>query len=431
MIPLYALAQAMQERGHSVRMAAEEHQRSACTALGIPLEPLPSAQAQRADADGGGSLHHWRARLRATLDPGQMEAELQALLPLVRSADLVIGNQLAYAGALACRITGRRWVFSVASPLAVPSFRDAPYWPYLHPWQRRAHKLGMSQRGFLLIARWATRLMMQSQVRLYRRMGASLPGHPRFEAMYSNELNLVMTSPELAPHQSDWPSNPLTTGFAWFDPPFLGGLDQQQAIEAFAMAGDPPIVFAPGGSTRVDPGAFFQQSVAAARSLGRRAIIVAAKKFHAQFEPHPDLLVTGYFPYARLFKLASVVVHSGGIGALGWAARYGVPSLLVPSEWDQFDNARRAQRVGLGRVMDIAAYTGPNIVAAITALENDTGVQAGLQRLSAILAQEDGVRLASDAVEALLRRPGLHAAMGPEPGAANAHAPTKAVGAPQ
>jgi UDP:flavonoid glycosyltransferase YjiC (YdhE family) len=346
------------------------------------------------------------------LDPSQVEAELNALLPLVRQADLVIGNQLAYAGALACRIADRRWVFSVVSPLAIPSVHDAPFWPYLHAWQRIAQKVGISQRGFLPLARLAIRMMMQSQVRLYRRLGVNLPGHPRFEGMYSTELNLVMTSPKLAPVQTDWPAHTVATGFAWFDPPFLGGLDQEQAIVAFASLGPPPIVFAPGGSTRVDPGEFFHQSVTAARLLGRRAIIVAAKKFHTQFESHPDILVTGYFPYARLFNLAAVVVHSAGIGALGWAARYGVPSLLVPSEWDQFDNARRAERARLGRVMDIAAYTGANIASAIATLENDAGVRAGLRHLAPILAQEDGVRLACDAVEKLLEQPTLPTAAG-------------------
>jgi UDP:flavonoid glycosyltransferase YjiC (YdhE family) len=220
--------------------------------------------------------------------------------------------------------------------------------------------------------------------------------------MYSSELNLLMTSPELVPAQPDWPRGTIVTGFAWFDPPFLGGDDQEQAIASFAQAGPPPIVFAPGGSTRVDPGRFFEQSVAAANLLGRRAIVVAAKKFHDRFTPQDDVLVTGYFPYARLFRHAALVVHSAGIGALGWAARFGVPSLLVPSEWDQFDNARRAQRTGLGRVLDVRHYTAERIAAAIRRTESDPQVAQGLSRLVPILSAEDGVKVACAAVESLL-----------------------------
>ncbi|WP_449370450.1 glycosyltransferase [Thiomonas sp.] len=407
LIPMFALATALQQRGHAVRIAAEAHHAAACATMGLTLAAVDLASssappANPADVKEGGHAPHWGDRLRATLAPRQLESELEQLLPSVRWADLVIGNQLAYAGRLACQVERRRWVFSAASPLAIPSRHDAPYWPYLYPWQKRAAGLGWSQRPFLPLARLGTRVFMQSQVSLSRRLGVPHAGHPRFEGLYSPELNLLMTSPELAPAQPDWPKGTVATGFAWFDPPFLGGADQEQAIVAFAQAGPPPIVFAPGGSTRVDPGTFFEQSLAAADRLGRRAIIVAAKRFHGQFQAHDGVLVTGYFPYARLFRHAALVVHSAGIGALGWAARYGVPSLLIPSEWDQFDNARRAQRLGLGRTLDAPRYTAALIAAAIQSIESDRQIADGLARLAPILGAEDGAKAASGAVESLL-----------------------------
>ncbi|MGC9185283.1 MAG: glycosyltransferase [Thiomonas sp.] len=403
MIPLFALAKALQDRGHAVQLAVDQSSQAACITMGLSCQglndlPLPTAGAPRPAAEPPNAI----ARLRDTLAPARFEAELEALLPLVRQADLVIGNQLAYAAALACRVVGRPWVFSAASPLAIPSRHDAPLWPYLYPWQQRAARLGLPHSLFLPLARWATQGVMRPQARLYRKLRIPLPGHPRFECMYSNALNLLMVSPALAPAQEDWPRHTLATGFAWLDPPFLGGDDQEQAIVAFAQAGAAPIVFAPGGSTRVDPGGFFEQSMAAALAMGRRAILVVAKKFHAQIARHPDILVTGYFPYARLFRHAALVVHSAGIGALGWAARYGVPSLLVPSEWDQFDNARRAQRIGLGRVLDIGDYTAARIASAVRSLEEDQAIAEGLERAANLLAQEDGARVACDAVQSLL-----------------------------
>ncbi len=404
LIPMFALATALQDRGHAVVIAAEGHHGAACATMGLRLAPLDAAVSTQPGTSHRADAPNWGERLRATLAPGQIEAELEQLLPWVRWADAVIGNQLAYAGLLACRLVGRRWVFSAASPLAIPSRHDAPYWPYLYPYQKRAAGLGLSQRHCLPLARLATRVFMRSQVRLYRRLGVPLAGHPRFEGLYSADLNVLMTSPEIAPEQPDWPRGTLATGFAWFDPPFLGGADQEQAIVEFAQAGPPPIVFAPGGSTRVDPGAFFEQSLAAAKMTGRRAIVVAAKRFHGQFNVPDSVMVTGYFPYARLFRHAALVVHSGGVGALGWAARYAVPSLLIPSEWDQFDNARRAERLGLGRVLDVQHYTAPRIVEAVQALESDHRVADGLNRLAPVLSAEDGAKVASVAVESLLCR---------------------------
>ncbi len=370
--------------------------------MGLSSLPVPEAGWQThapVDEHAMGRLVH---RVLATLVPQQLEAERDALQPWIEEADVVIGNQLAYAAAMACKRTSKPWVYLAASPLAIPSRLDPPYWPVLHHLQRRTSSATI-QRGSLQLARGATRLLMRGQPRMLHQSGAWGTEHPRFEGMYSTALNLLMASPLLVPAQSDWPNGTLATGFAWFDPPFLGGADQEEEITRFATAGDKPLVFAPGGSTRVDPGAFFVESRAATLALGRRAIIVAAKKFHAQFPPHPDILLTGYFPYARLFSHAAAVVHSAGIGALGWAARYAVPSLLVPSEWDQFDNARRAERSGWGHTLGRKHYTAERIAQAIGALESDQRVRHSLTQASGTLQTEDGARRAADAVEQLLQ----------------------------
>ena len=414
MFPLFALAKALQVRGHEVRIAAERHHQSACSAIGSPLCVLDgAARAGQTGVDDGRAVPSRRFGLDpgvwATLAPRSIEHEIGVLLPQIVDCDLVIGNQLAYSGALASRLAARPWVFCAASPLAIPSAHDPPLWPYLHGWQRRAGRWGLPQKAFLRAARLTTWALMQPQMRLQKRLGLSKQGHPRFEGMYGRQLNLLMTSPLLAPAQADWPQGTAVTGFPWFDPPFLGGDDQEQEIIQFARAGAPPLVFAPGGSKRGEPGAFFEESAKAAQLLGRRAIIVAAKKFHSQFSPHPDILVTGYFPYARLFHLASAVVHSGGIGALGWALRFGVPSLLVPSDWDQFDNARRAEQRGLAKVLELKDYAAAKIARALDAIAGDEAMRQELARVAPVLAQEDGARVACDAVEALLRRsaPGL------------------------
>lgn len=404
LIPLFALAKALQDRGHDVLLAAPESHRHACTVMGLTLAGLPDLGATSATPQTpvGVWLHRLR-RARASLAPPRAEEEFDRLLPLVQRADVVIGNQLAYTAALCCRVTGKRWVYAAASPLAIPSRLDPPFWPLLFRWQRMVARLGGSQRPFLTLTRLATRVLMQKQVSAHRRLGVAPAGHPRFEAMYSAELNLLLTSPFLVSSQADWPRATEVTGFAWFDPPFLGGADQEEAIVSFVQSGPAPVVFAPGGSTRIDPGPFFVESVAAVRRSGIRAIIVAAKKFHSQLPRHPDILVTGYFPYARLFRHAAAVVHSGGIGTLGWAARFGVPSLLVPSEWDQFDNAVRAERAGWGRVLDIRRYREKHIARAISVLLADTHVRQSLDCAAPALSAEDGASAGAAAVDNLLR----------------------------
>jgi UDP:flavonoid glycosyltransferase YjiC (YdhE family) len=393
MFPLFALAAELQARGHAVSIAAEAHHAPACATIGVALLPLDRAAERPAT----------RWALLDTLSPVRLEAEVDTLLPHGAEADLIVGNQLAYCGAIVRKLTSKPWVLCAASPLTIPSVSDPPLWPYLRHLQTFSRSLGFRQAACLGLARAATRALMQPQLRLQERLGIEHDAHPRFEGMYSEQLNLLATSPALVAQHADRPAGTLVTGFSWFEPAFLGDAGQFEELARFASAGPAPLVFAPGGSKRTHPGIFFERSVDACRKSGQRAIIVAAKKFHGLFKPDPDILVTGYFPYSRLFGLASAVVHSGGIGTLGWALRLGLPSLLVPSDWDQYDNADRAERRGLAKVLPIERYTPTRIAGALDALLTDEGLRTRLSQMAPLVAAENGQVVASDAIEALLR----------------------------
>jgi rhamnosyltransferase subunit B len=45
------------------------------------------------------------------------------------------------------------------------------------------------------------------------------------------------------------------------------------------------------------------------------------------------------------------VVHHGGIGTTAEALRAGIPQLIAPYAFDQFDNGRRAQKLGVAEVV--------------------------------------------------------------------------------
>ncbi len=408
MFPLFAIARELHARGHAMTIAAERHHQAACDVIDVPLVAVdePSVDAIQAGVAPSGA--HWQpdalAAVRTLLAPHSLAREVDALRPLAAGADLLIGNQLAYAGAIVRRLLGKPWVYCAASPLALPSRLDPPRWPYLDAWQGRwPHRVGV-QRAALILARCATRALMRPQARLQRRLGLKVRGHPRFEGMYGESLNLLASSPRLSPPQRDWPAGAVVTGFPWFEPSFLGGDEQASRIAAFAGAGPRPIVFAPGGGLRAHPGRFFEESVLAAERLGQRAIIVAAKKFHGAFAGSSNVLVTGYLPYARLFRYASVVVHSAGIGTLGWALRQGVPSLVVPAEWDQFDNAWRAQRAGVAQALPLGQYQAERIAEGIAGVQADCAMADRLATLSPQIAAEDGATVAADAIERLLRQ---------------------------
>jgi UDP:flavonoid glycosyltransferase YjiC (YdhE family) len=401
LFPLFAIAGALRARGHEVIVAAEHHHAPACAMLGIRHVPLGKANPVDRAAVRGNKRYTLREQLGAILPPDDLDSEVRQLLPLACDVDIILGNQLSYAGAIVRDMLRKPWVFCAASPLAIPSRLDPPLWPYLHRLQRRTSPWGVPESTYIDLARLATRVMMGPHHRLRRRLGLHGTAHARFEGMYSRELNLMLTSPRLLEPQSDWPTPTKITGFCWFEPMFLGNRHSTEDLLAFAGAGSPPILIAPGGSRRMNPGGFFKNAIAACRQLGRRAIIVAAQSLHGAIPKGPDIMVTGYLPYSSVLGQTAATIHSAGIGTLGLALRCGVPSLLLPGDWDQHDNARRAERMGYAKVLHGEADAGL-IAPALAHLLDDPFVHERLRAAAPYVAAEDGAAAACQEIEARL-----------------------------
>ena len=70
--------------------------------------------------------------------------------------------------------------------------------------------------------------------------------------------------------------------------------------------------------------------------------------------PHPlpaNILWQAHVPFTVLLPRVAAVVHHGGIGTTAEAFRAGVPQLVVPFAYDQFDNGLRAKRLGVADVL--------------------------------------------------------------------------------
>jgi UDP:flavonoid glycosyltransferase YjiC (YdhE family) len=397
--PLLAIAAALRARRHEVVVAGEQHHAPACAMLGIrhvPIGAAPDYAPMR-----GGRWKHLREQLGAILPPADLETEVSQLMPLARNADIILGNQLAYAGAIVRDVLRKPWVFCAASPLAIPSRLDPPLWPYLHRLQRLTSFLGGAESIYATLARSAAQAMMAAEGRVRRRLGVHQAAHARFEGMYSNDLNLMLTSPCLVAPQADWPPHTKITGFCWFEPLFLGDQRRIDALIAFARSGPSPVLIAPGGSRRTMPRGFFAHVIAACRQLGCRAIVVAAPSLHKAIPEGADIMITEYLPYAAILPETRAIIHSAGIGTLGLALRFGVPSLVLPSDWDQHDNARRAQRRGYAAVLPGEA-DARQIAPALAQLLERPLVRDQVRAVAPYVATEDGATAACDAIEARL-----------------------------
>ncbi len=120
----------------------------------------------------------------------------------------------------------------------------------------------------------------------------------------------------------------------------------------FLDAGEPPIVFTLGSAAVWIADDFYAVSIAAARALGRRALLLAGENA-ADIRAHaPDGIgVFDYAPHSAVMPRAGVIVHQGGVGTTAQALRAGRPMLVVPFGQDQPDNARRVVGLGVARTI--------------------------------------------------------------------------------
>jgi UDP:flavonoid glycosyltransferase YjiC (YdhE family) len=241
-----------------------------------------------------------------------------------------------------------------------------------------------------------------ADVRAFRAdLGLADAGEPLYEGQFSPHGTLALFSTVLGAPHADWPRATRVTGFAFH----ADDAATPSAVADFLDEGDPPIVFTLGTSAAGAPGTFYEESLAAARAVGRRALLLVGRQASAEVADlrAPDVMVADYAPHEAVFPKAAVVVHHGGIGTMARALAAGRPMLVVPHAHDQPDNANRAGRLGVARVIDARRYRSPRVAAHLDALLTDVRYQHAAARARDVIVREDGVGVACDVIEATLR----------------------------
>jgi UDP:flavonoid glycosyltransferase YjiC (YdhE family) len=162
-------------------------------------------------------------------------------------------------------------------------------------------------------------------------------------------------------------------------------------------------VFTLGSAAVLAAGDFYEQSARAAMRLGLRAVLlIGADARNRPRSALPDsICIAEYAPYSALFPRAALVVHQGGVGTTAQCLRAGRPMLIMPYSHDQPDNARRMKRLGVAEVIQRSSYKPWRVAHRLKAMLAEPEYEQKARSVAAVLAQEDGVKTACDALEAL------------------------------
>jgi UDP:flavonoid glycosyltransferase YjiC (YdhE family) len=110
-------------------------------------------------------------------------------------------------------------------------------------------------------------------------------------------------------------------------------------------------------------------------------------------------------PHSWIFPRSAATIHHGGIGSTAQALRAGRPQLVVPHAHDQFNNAVRIVRLGLGAMVPRHRLTVARLIRALGPLLDDAAVGARARGLGARVGAEDGAVTAVTVMERLAAAP--------------------------
>src|SRR5580698_1540422 len=311
--PMLALALELKRRGHSVTIASSRFYRDKVEGLGMGFAPLspdwdPTDReiiAQCEDLKSGPEV-----LFRKLVLPHLREI-YDDLLRAATGVDLMIAGELVFAAPLVAEKLGLRWISEILSPTSFFSAYD-PSLLVNAPAVYRLRKAGwVVNRAVLELGKLAARHWWEPVRQLRRELGLRVQCDPVFKDKFSPDLVLALFSSSLARPQPDWPKQTLQPGFVFFDREKAETEDSPE-LAAFLAAGDAPIVFTLGSTAVHNPGNFYEASAAAARELGKRAVLLGIAKLADA--DSACVLALQYAPYSQIFPHAAAIVHQGGSG---------------------------------------------------------------------------------------------------------------------
>ena len=401
--PMIALGLELQRRGHHVRFAAMDFYREKIVSLGFEhsrmaphFSPDDVAHVpEMVDAKKG------TEKILREIIIANVPQMYEDLMAAVSGADVLITGEIIYAAKSVVEKTNIKWVTTTLAPISLFSAYDPPV-PPTATWFEKLRFLGPRFHRLLFgLIKRSTNSWLDEYREFRTKLNLDPDDDPIFHEKFSRDLHLIMFSRVLGVPQPDWPAGAVQTGFCFYD----GQSDTGQMpddLSAFLDSGEPPIVFTLGSAAVLDPRDFFTESVRAAKTLKRRAVIL-----HGVFGEPPqgltdDIVGFEYAPYSLLFPRAACVVHQAGVGTTGQVLRAGVPHVIVPFAHDQPDNAARCRRIGVAEIISRDSYNEASAVRAISKVLGDQSYAKNAARYGEIVRSEHGTAAAADEIEKIL-----------------------------
>ncbi len=400
--PFFALARALQTRGHDATVLTNPHFAKQAKAAGVTLVPLSDAIDIKALMQTPGAMHPLhgpRVVLKKMLLPEvpRIFERTQEVIKRLKP-DVLVAHPICMGAPWAAQLAGIPVVSVALAPISWMNPADTIVFG---PW-RSGDPSPRSVAFDLWLGRHAMSLLLDPGLnRLRRSLGLPKARNQLIAEFVRPGLNLGLWSPHFRPPLPGDPAGGVICGFPWFDA-HHDHTDDHHRLDAFLDTGDPPIVFSLGTAAVHAPGEFFQAAIRACLNLSRRGLLLVGRDEYRPAGLPASVAAFTYAPFSSLLPRAALTVHHGGIGTTAQALGSGRPTLIAPLSHDQFDNAARARRLGVSHTLPHRALTERTLTAALDRLLADPDACVKARTLGPAIARHDGAPVATAALEGFL-----------------------------
>ena len=397
--PFLSLGRGLLARGHAVTMVGHPDWGADTEAAGLRF--VSTGEPSREDfirdhpdvlSMKWGGLVSLHTLVHRAIAPG-FEHVTSALLAEAKLHDVIVAHHFAFPAPMVAELSGLSFATVSLAPGIVPSAYTLPGANFAVAGMGPLGRIG--NRVVWKVGQAITRCMVDPVVNRFRCQHHLAPVRDAVFEAHSTKLNLQLYSGHFASRPPDWSAEKRLAGFCFYDPP---GAKLSPEIEDFLARGEKPVLFTLGSTAVQNPGLFYESAVMAVENLGLRGILLIGLEKNRPARLSDSILAAPYAPYGLLMPRVRAVAHQCGIGTLSHALRAGVPSLACPFAFDQPNNARRLEALGVAEMILPHQHDSVHMTAALEKLLAGEAT-ARAEQIGKMIREEDGVKQACEILE--------------------------------
>ncbi|MGV7222635.1 MAG: glycosyltransferase [Nitrospinales bacterium] len=391
-LPFMGIGKQLMREGHDVEIATNEYFADVIKDAGLRHIPAGSADDYirvANDVDMFSRLKGPAMVAKAVIN--RIEPVFEIAKNAMDDDRLVVGGILAMGARVAQEVTGKPYVVTHLAPIGFWSADSPPRFPL--PFTFSGEPKFLIRATYKLFSNLADKDIAPGLNAFRSKFNLPPVKNVWPEWVHSPYKNMCLFPDWFAQPQSDWPANTETTSFPLFDQ--ASSFEVSNDLDEFIERGEKPILFT-GGSAFAFGHDYFRVAAEAVTNLNARAIFVTTMTDKVSADFGPNIHVCKHAPFSRLLPRCSVFVHHGGIGSTAQGIASGIPQLVKPMAFDQFDNGLRVKKLGIGEVIPHEKWNLHAVQKTLSSLLSDQKYQQAAAEKKTLLMKTDGIKLACE-----------------------------------